>query len=116
MVRHDTKSWVVGSFLAASIILVPAPTVAADLANGKEVYAVRCLKCHAEDGKGSPRMVQMLQVEIPDFTSKRVQDKSDQELFQVINKGKGKMPGFQWSMGEKDREDVLAYVRTLNTR
>lgn len=114
--RHDTKGWVVGSFLAASIVLVPAPTVAADLANGKEVYGTRCLKCHAEDGKGSARVVQMLQVEIPDFTSKRVQDKSDRELFQIINKGKGKMPGFQWSMDEKDREDVLAYIRTLNTR
>jgi len=27
--------------------------------------------------------------------------------------GKGKVPAFKWSIKQKDREDVLAYIRTL---
>jgi len=98
------------------MLLIPPLAAVADVANGKEVYAVRCLKCHGEDGRGTPRVAQMLQTEIPDLTSRGVQTKKDQELLQIVNKGKRKMPAFEWSMEQKDREDVLAYVRALGKR
>jgi cytochrome c6 len=106
----------VGAAIVASTVALQAVSIAADAANGKEVYAARCTKCHGPDGKGSPQVAQILQAEIPDLTAKAVQAKKDQDLLRIITKGSGKMPAFEWSSEAKEREDVVAYLRTLGKR
>ena len=84
---------------------------AADLANGKAVYAKACQKCHAVDGKGNPNIARMQKVTLRPLGSPEVLAKSDAELIKQSTQGMGKMKPVQLS--DKDAQDVVAYIRTF---
>lgn len=62
---------------------------------GADVYKANCETCHGEKGDGRGPLAQGLKHSPPDFTNKASMSKeSDEELIEVIKKGKHQMPPF----------------------
>lgn len=83
-----------------------------DLQEGKRLYEEHCRFCHGDQGKGKA-----FDVTPPpaDLTAPAVQRKSDYELTQIIHGGERgtAMGAWQWALSEKDKQNVLLYIRRL---
>ena len=83
-----------------------------DLQEGKRLYEQYCRFCHGDQGKGKAYDVTPPPA---DLTSKAVQQKSDAELTQTIHEGERgtAMGSWKWELSEKDKQNVLLYIRRL---
>jgi mono/diheme cytochrome c family protein len=79
---------------------------------GKKVAGVNCVSCHGKGGKGDGAAAAALNPKPADWTSKKIQDESDGELFWKITTGRGAMPTWR-HIPENDRWALVQYIRTL---
>jgi mono/diheme cytochrome c family protein len=79
---------------------------------GEKIAKINCVSCHGSKGKGDGAAAVALNPKPADWTSKRIQDESDGELFWKINAGRGAMPSWK-HLPEKDRWALIQYIRTL---
>ena len=80
----------------------------------KKIYAMDCALCHADNGNGKTDIATSMNVPMDDWTdAKALSSKSDQELFDLIRKGKGdKMPAEDVSRAKNEEVWALvAYIR-----
>ena len=80
----------------------------------KGVYSSKCAVCHAMDGSANTAKGKELKVR--DMRSKEVQDMSDEKLYEVIAKGKGKMIGYEKSLGKDKCQQLVTYTRELGKK
>ena len=90
----------------------PLPGGAQAVEAGKKVAQVNCVSCHGAGGKGDGAAAVALNPKPADWTSKRVQDESDGELFWKISTGRVAMPSWR-HLPENDRWAVIHYIRSL---
>lgn len=96
--------------LALSVVLSGPASEAAP--NGIEaVYKSKCASCHAADGSGNTAMGKKLGVK--SFRSAEVKKMTDAQLHNIIAKGKGKMPGYEKSLGADKCKELVRHVRKL---
>jgi len=80
----------------------------------KKLYAVDCAICHGDNGDGKTDMAKDMSLTLVDWTDpKSLATLKDQELFDVIRKGKGeKMPAEDTSRAKDDEVwGLIAYIR-----
>jgi mono/diheme cytochrome c family protein len=85
-------------------------------AHVKTIYKVDCALCHGDNGNGKTDLATGMGLTLTDFTDpKTLQSKTDQELFDLIRKGKDKMPPEEENRA-KDAEikSLIVYVRSLS--
>ena len=82
------------------------------LAKGKKLYGFDCAMCHGKTGDGKGDMGDMKGM--PDFTNPdALKNRTDGELYYIIEKGKGEMPP-EGSRGKpEDLWNLVNYVRSL---
>ena len=82
------------------------------LQEGKRLYEQYCRFCHGGQGKGKAYDVTPPPA---DLTGPAVQQKSDAELTQTIHEGERgtAMGSWKWELSEKDKQNVLLYIRRL---
>lgn len=85
-----------------------AGTIAVD---GAATYKAKCASCHAADGSGSTAAGKSLKVR--DLRSADVQKQSDDQLYSIIANGKGKMPGYEKTLGAATCKELVAQIRHL---
>jgi mono/diheme cytochrome c family protein len=90
----------------------PVPAGANAVAAGKTVAQTNCVSCHGPGGKGDGPAAVALNPKPADWTSKRVQDESDGEIFWKISNGRGAMPPWK-HLPENDRWSVIHFIRSL---
>lgn len=83
-----------------------------DLQEGKRLYEQNCRFCHGDQGKGNAYDVTPPPANL---TSPAVQQKSDAELTQTIHEGERgtAMGSWKWALSEKDKQNILQYIRWL---
>jgi len=84
-----------------------------DVARGKTLFLKYCTGCHGPEGEADRYRF----VSGPDpanLTLPRTSKKSDVDLLKTIHDGTPNMPPWKTRLSEKERRDVLAYVRTLS--
>jgi mono/diheme cytochrome c family protein len=81
-------------------------------ANGKKLAETNCVSCHGASGKGDGVAAAALNPKPADWTSAKVQAESEGSLFWKISNGRGPMPPWK-HLPEKDRWDLVAYVKSL---
>lgn len=90
----------------------PVPNDKKAIEQGGKVAKVNCVSCHGDKGKGNGPAAVALNPKPADWTSKRVQDMPDGEIFWKITAGRGPMPSWR-HLPENDRWAVVRYIRTL---
>jgi mono/diheme cytochrome c family protein len=76
-------------------------------------YRAHCAACHGATGAGETMIGENLKLR--SLGSPEVQAQSDEELFNIISKGKGKnrMPAFDRRLSKDQMNDIVKYVRSL---
>lgn len=77
-----------------------------------KLVEVNCVSCHGERGKGDGPAAPALPTKPADWTSPRVQNQTDGELFWKITQGRGVMPSWK-HLPETARWQLVNYIRTL---
>ncbi len=80
---------------------------------GKKIFTGKCLSCHGTLGKGDGPMCKVLKKKPGDLTSAQVKAETDGALFWKITKGQKPMPTFAKNLTDKERWNVVNYIRTL---
>jgi mono/diheme cytochrome c family protein len=82
----------------------------------KKMYAVDCAVCHGETGDGKTDLAKDMSLTMPDWTDpKTLGNKSDQELYDIIRKGKDKMPAEDAGRAkDADVWGLVTYIRVLS--
>lgn len=84
------------------------------LAQGKRLYDTQCALCHGVDGSGKTELATTMQLTLRDYSDpKALKDFTDGELFYILRKGKGKMPGQEGRMRERQMWHLINYIRSL---
>lgn len=78
------------------------------------VYKRQCASCHGPDGAGQTGAGKAMKVR--DLRSPEVQSQSDEQLFNAIAKGKGKMPAYGQKLGEAQVHALVKYMRALGKK
>jgi cytochrome c5 len=93
----------------------PAATPAGE-AKGKKLYAIDCAMCHGDNGNGQTDLAKDMQLTLLDWTDpKSLAAKSDQELIELIRKGKDKMPPEDSSRAtDDDLKSLIRYIRDFS--
>jgi mono/diheme cytochrome c family protein len=89
--------------------LAPGPKA---VEQGKKVAQVNCASCHGSTGKGNGPAAMALSPKPADWTSKKVQDETDGEIFWKITTGRGAMPSWK-HLPENDRWTLVQHIRSL---
>lgn len=97
----------------------PVPATTESLARGEALYTANCASCHGERGLGNGPAAEGLDP-APAPIAHTAQMVSDAYLFYRITEGGGDapfnsaMPAFEDSLSERERWDVINYVRSLD--
>jgi len=91
------------------------PYHAISIANGARLYRDSCAVCHGVAGYGDGPAADGLKPKPADLTAKHTRDHTVGDLFWWLTEGiKGTaMPGFQASLTEEERWDLINFMRTI---
>ena len=84
-------------------------------AKAKKLYDLDCALCHGANGDGKTDLGKDMQLTMLDWTDpKSLAGMSDQQLFDAIRKGKGKMPGEDEARAKNDDvKNLVIYIRKM---
>ena len=86
----------------------------ASLAHGREMFARHCVVCHGPQGRGDGPILGPDRFPFaPSLVTPTVQGYSDGYVYAVVRMGRGLMPAYGPRMTERERWQVVSYVRTL---
>jgi len=81
---------------------------------GKKLYTSHCEMCHGEKGDGKGDLAKDMNIQPADFTKPELLSKrTDGELFAIIGSGSDTMPGEKDRMPDKQRWQIVNYLRLL---
>lgn len=81
---------------------------------GNKIYQERCALCHGPEGKGDGPAAAGLNPKPRNHTDGAyMKTRTDEQLLEVIHKGKGGMPAWGGILNETEIHAVLKHVRTL---
>lgn len=86
------------------------------MARAKEIYSIDCALCHNANGDGKTDLAKDMQLSLSDFSDpKTLTGKTDDQLFDLIRKGKDKMPGEDKARAKDDEvKAVIQYIRNMS--
>jgi mono/diheme cytochrome c family protein len=74
-------------------------------------YKEHCSACHAANGAGDTMLGKNMKLR--SLASPEVQNRSDEDLFAIISKGKNRMPAYERKLSKQQIGDVVKYLRSL---
>jgi mono/diheme cytochrome c family protein len=84
------------------------------IAEGKKRFGYDCAMCHGTDGDGHGELATSAKLKVPDYRDPAtLGDKTDGELFYIIQNGKGDMPKEGDRAKPGDIWNLVNYVRNL---
>jgi mono/diheme cytochrome c family protein len=93
--------------------LATSPTASA-FQSVKSLYASKCAVCHGNDGSANTAKGKELKVR--NLRSEEFKKMPDAKAMEVMLKGKGKMEGYEKTLGKEKLEQLLAYCRELSNK
>jgi mono/diheme cytochrome c family protein len=94
------------------VTLCATAAFAASANAGQAIYDKSCKSCHGADGTPNAAVAKMMKADMKDLKSSEVQALSDEDMKEILTKGKGKMKPVKTLSGPAI-DDVVAYVRSL---
>ena len=92
----------------------PIPNTPESRSRGQELYEVKCASCHGINGDGKGGLGKGLKPPPPDFSDPHMmKEMTDGEIFWKIATGKGPMPAYGKEFTQKERWDLVNYIRSF---
>ena len=110
-VLAQSKPWLVPKEYAA--LTNPVTNDPQSLKEGNSLYTTVCTPCHGSKGKGDGAAAASLNPKPADHTSPVMLNETDGNLFYKISEGRTPMPQFKTTLTEKQRWELVLYIRTL---
>jgi mono/diheme cytochrome c family protein len=109
MTRSWAQNWVAPE--EAKGVVSPFRFTADSIKKGEAIFLKNCTSCHGNPGKAN-----WAKITPPpgDPAADKFQNQKDGELFFKITTGKIPMPEFRNILGENERWNVIAYIRSFN--
>lgn len=83
----------------------------------RSTYETLCASCHGSDGRARTKAAGVMPVRPTDLTNYLMESMKDGEIYWVIVHGiEQRMPAFQAKLAERDRWELVHYVRELRDR
>jgi len=79
--------------------------------SGADIYKAKCSACHAASGAGDTMLGKNMKLRA--LGSPDVQRQSDQELANIISRGKNRMPAYDRKLSRDQIAAVVQYIRSL---
>jgi cytochrome c5 len=100
---------------ASSTVKNPVRATTESQAKAKKTYGYDCAMCHNDSGDGKSDLAKSMQMTLTDWTApSALAGKSDGDLFEIIRKGKDKMPPEEANRAKDDDVwNLVIYVRSL---
>jgi mono/diheme cytochrome c family protein len=85
------------------------------MTEARKLYGYDCAMCHGAKGDGKGDLAEQMKLDLRDWRdASSIANKSDGELFTMIAKGKGKMPGSEGNrMSDAQRWNLVSVVRSF---
>jgi len=86
------------------------------MGRAKQIYNIDCALCHGANGDGKTDLAKDMQLNLTDLTDpKTLEGKTDDQLFDLIRKGNGKMPGEETGRAKNDEvKALMQYIRHMS--
>jgi mono/diheme cytochrome c family protein len=97
----------------ADAVKNPVVPDAANLKEAKTMYTTYCMPCHGSKGKGDGVAAAGLAIKPADHTSTFIQNQTDGALFWEMSEGHNPMPSYKTALTEKQRWELINYIRTF---
>jgi mono/diheme cytochrome c family protein len=92
----------------------PVKPTEESLARGKKQYGYDCVMCHGKNGDGKGDVAADMKLSMNDETNPAVlKDRTDGELFYIIQKGKNQMPPEGTRVKDETIWDMVNHIRSL---
>ena len=113
LAAEDNTPWVAPD--AARKVENPVPATPENSQAAEQLYKDNCILCHGDKGKGDGLASRTSQVPPANFTdAKLMSEETDGSLFWKLSEGKGTMPAWKDTLSEKERWELVNYMRKLN--
>lgn len=76
-----------------------------------DIYKAHCSACHGINGKGDTMLGKNLKLRT--LGSDEVQNRSDEELTNIITRGRNRMPSFDRKLSKDQIAALVRYIRSL---
>jgi cytochrome c6 len=98
--------------LCLALVLGAAPSYAADVAHGGQIFSANCAACHMGGGNVVNAERTLKQDALEAYLANYGSDHESAIAYQVTN-GRNAMPAFGGKLSEGDIADVAAYVEDM---
>ena len=86
-------------------------------AHAKKVWGYDCALCHGEKGDGKGDVADSMKLTLKDYTkSDSLKDMTDAQMYDIILKGKGQMPGEEGRAKPDDIWNMIIYIRSMSKK
>ncbi len=95
----------------------PVPGDTISVQRGELLFSLHCAACHGKQALGDGPVTQFWQADArrpANLTETRFANYADGGLYQIISNGIGTMPPLRENLSERDRWDVINFVRTIH--
>lgn len=92
----------------------PIPPTQETLADAEQIFTDNCVLCHGEKGLGDGPGAKTIKVKPANFTdAKMMAAETDGSLFWKMSNGRGPMPSWKDTLTDKERWELVGYIRKL---
>jgi mono/diheme cytochrome c family protein len=92
----------------------PFPPTQETLADAEQLYTDNCVLCHGEKGMGDGPGAKTIKVKPANFTDEKMMAaETDGSLFWKMSNGRGPMPAWKENLTDKERWELVGYLRKL---
>lgn len=86
-------------------------------AHAKKIWGYDCALCHGEKGDGKGDVADSMKLTLKDYTKPdSLKDMTDSQMFDIIVKGKGQMPGEEGRAKPDDVWNLVIYIRSMSKK
>jgi mono/diheme cytochrome c family protein len=86
-------------------------------AHAKKVWGYDCALCHGEKGDGKGDVADSMKLTLKDYTKPdSLKDMTDGQMYDIILKGKGQMPGEEGRAKPDDIWNMIIYIRSMSKK
>jgi len=103
---------VMGATVIAALLSLTVSSRADEAA--EKLYKAKCAACHGADGKGETAIGKANKMR--DLGSADIQKQSDEDLLEIVTKGKNKMPAYGKSLKPEQMKDLVTYIRSFGKK